>query len=195
MRWPDRGPARTLNRRRSGERGMSRTTSPALAHPAHALFPPPPFRVRVFGFGNHPLAADASIAELPCWRTALCAGVSVADPEEGDGRRFRLGPPRSGATRKRVFHSVTALQVRLIAAGLLVALCRPPPSHGEVEVNVGFASLCPFKIYPRSEPFTTAWQFLPVQPHIRSPFVMAAPSPRVRRVGLREDGTILSDGI
>src|SRR5690606_24284562 len=43
-------------------------------------------------------------------------------------------PARPAALRRnpasRVFHVVTALQVRLITAGLLVALCRPPRLSG-----------------------------------------------------------------
>src|SRR6266851_8449707 len=42
---------------------------------------------------------------------------------------------------------------------------------------------------PRSEPvFVTRWRAAPDQAHIRSPLVAAAPTSRVRRVGLRRPG-------
>jgi hypothetical protein len=46
---------------------------------------------------------------------------------------------------------------------------------------------------PRSEPVSmTRWRLAPDQAHIRSPRVAAAPTSRVRRVGLRRPGCVFS---
>ncbi len=109
-------------------------------------------------------------------------------------------PARPAALRRnpasRVFHFVAALQVRLITAGLLVAFCRPPRLTWRSQCQRLLVIAVSFQKYIQGPSLLiTAWQFLPVQPHMRSPFAMAAPSPRIRRVRLREDGTILSGGI
>jgi antirestriction protein ArdC len=77
------------------------------------------------------------MAELPCWRTARCADVVVADPEEAGWAALPARPAalrRNPALRQaqdRVFHFVTALQVRLITAGLSGRSVPPtPPLRG-----------------------------------------------------------------
>ena len=81
---------------------MNRTTCPALAHPVHALLPPPPFRVRVFSFRNHPLVADASLNELPCLRTARtrrrCCGRSRRGEIGGASGQARRAQAQPGPT-------------------------------------------------------------------------------------------------
>src|SRR5216684_360877 len=49
---------------------------------------------------------------------------------------------------------------------------------------------------PRSEPvFMTRWRAAPDQAHIRSPLVAAAPTSRVRRVGLRRPGPFFRSAV
>jgi hypothetical protein len=93
-------PRALANRLGKHQRGIDRTTAAALANPAQALLLSPLSKVRVLGSGDHPLVADVSTeALLVCGRCGAPAFLWPI-PEEGDGRRFRLGPPRSGATRQ-----------------------------------------------------------------------------------------------
>src|SRR5260370_11522220 len=49
---------------------------------------------------------------------------------------------------------------------------------------------------PRSEPVSmTRWRAAPDQAHIRSPLVAAAPTSRVRRVGLRRPGPFFPSAV
>ena len=126
-------PRALANRLGKHRRGIDRTTAAALANPPQALLLSPLSQVRFFGSGDHPLVADVSTGALSvCGRRGAPAFLWPI-PEEGDGRRFRLGPPRSGATRQAPGLPLrSSPRVRLITPGLLVARCRPPPSPGSV---------------------------------------------------------------
>jgi hypothetical protein len=92
---------------------------PTLAKPA-ARWLTRPLRSGVPSFAGRQLRLWLGLSALEVSKgAALIARRRVCvRPDERDGRRSRLGPPRSVATRPsgRVFHFVTALRVHLPAS-------------------------------------------------------------------------------
>ena len=78
------------------------------------------------------------MTQIVCCGRRICAGVFVTGSRETVRAAF---PARPAALRRnptsRVFHYVTALQVRLITASLLVTLAAHPASPAPVAVVFG----------------------------------------------------------